>query len=302
MQNLVTIIIPTFNRAETLPKTLRSVQNQSHQNWECLVIDDGSEDQTEKILQEFLKDNRFRFLKRPEDRKKGAATCRNIGLENAQGDYIQFLDSDDLLAPNKLEVQLIALQENNAHLATCKWGVLRSGSGEVHIYDKLPTYHEFEDGIRLFDAFGYYFTYFPPHVYLASREVIEKSGYWNEELTLNDDGDYFSKVIFNSGRVIFCAATHVLYRRGGGERISSDYSEYGIQSFIQSWSSIDERIMENYDISNHIFVRQARRNLYSKIADKHPQLVERHQDFFDKRMSTIEYFLRKANAKIKGYI
>lgn len=70
MQNLVTIIIPTFNRAETLPKTLRSVQNQSHQNWECLVIDDGSEDQTEKILQEFLKDNRFRFLKRPEDRKK----------------------------------------------------------------------------------------------------------------------------------------------------------------------------------------------------------------------------------------
>lgn len=302
MSDLVSIIIPTFNRAHTLPDTLKSVQNQTHQNWECLIIDDGSTDDTDSLIQQYCeKDERFQYIKRPENRKKGAATCRNIGLENFKGDYVQYLDSDDLLAANKFEEQIKSLKKSKAEIAICKWGVIKNDLSSFNIYDHLPTYKNFNKGIQLFDAFGYYFTYFPPHVYLAGSDLVKKAGKWNEELTLNDDGDYFSKLLFNCEKVVFSEETHVFYRRGEKQRISSDYSEYGIQSFIDSWTDIDNRIQEKFNISNHIFVRQARRNMFSKIEKKHPQIIQKNQEFFRKRMSNSEYYFRKIISKLKGY-
>ncbi len=303
MNDLVSIIIPTFNRAHTLPDTIKSVKNQTHQNWECLIIDDGSTDNTEELFQKYWKkDQRFAFLKRPEERKKGAATCRNIGLENFKGNYVQYLDSDDLLAANKFEEQLKSLKKQKADLAICKWGVIKNDLSSFSIYDRLPTYENFENGLQLFDAFGYYFTYFPPHVYLTRSKIAEKAGKWNEELTLNDDGDYFSKILMNTQGIAFTGETHVFYRRGGTNRISSDYSANGVKSYIDSWSQIDARIREKYNISNHVFVRQARRNMFIKIKKEYPEMIQENQDFFEKKMSDSEYYMRKIYAKIKGYL
>lgn len=105
---MVSIIIPTYNRAGILEETLQSVQNQTSSQWECLVIDDGSTDETAKVMESWKnKDARFTYLERPENRLKGPSSCRNIGAEHAKGDYLLFLDSDDLLVPtciaNRLE-------------------------------------------------------------------------------------------------------------------------------------------------------------------------------------------------------
>lgn len=97
---LVSIIIPTFNRAHTLRDTLDSVKKQTYQNWECIIIDDGSEDDSVNLILKYIDaDKRFKFYKRNRD-PKGAPTCRNIGIiEKSRGEFIQFLDSDDQLAP-----------------------------------------------------------------------------------------------------------------------------------------------------------------------------------------------------------
>lgn len=95
---LVSIIIPSFNRADLITETLESVIAQTYQNWECIVVDDGSTDNTESLLRKLSKkDQRFKFYQRHRE-PKGAPTCRNIGLEKSNGEYIIFLDSDDLLA------------------------------------------------------------------------------------------------------------------------------------------------------------------------------------------------------------
>jgi len=100
---LVSIIIPNFNREKLITETLNSVKVQTYSNWEALIVDDGSTDQSIKIIQEFIKnDSRFKLIKR-EREPKGAPTCRNIGVESAKGDFIIFLDSDDLLAPDCLK-------------------------------------------------------------------------------------------------------------------------------------------------------------------------------------------------------
>lgn len=106
------IIIPVYNRSKLIYKALNSVANQLYTNWECIIVDDGSTDSTLEIVERYAsKDSRFVIYKR--DRPpKGASTCRNIGLENAKGKYIIFLDSDDYLLEHCL---LIRLREFEKH-------------------------------------------------------------------------------------------------------------------------------------------------------------------------------------------
>jgi len=103
---LVSIIIPTYNRAHLIGETLDSVLAQTYTNWECIVVDDGSTDGTDKLLTAYCeKDARLQYFKR-EILPKGASHCRNIGLEKASGEYCMFLDSDDLLLDFCIENRL----------------------------------------------------------------------------------------------------------------------------------------------------------------------------------------------------
>ena len=115
MSVLVSIIIPTYNRGHLILDTLKSVQNQLHSNFECLVVDDHSNDNTDEIVKQFcVNDSRFRYFKRPSNRLKGANACRNFGLENSKGDFINWLDSDDLLTRNHIQEHLLIYEDHKA--------------------------------------------------------------------------------------------------------------------------------------------------------------------------------------------
>lgn len=125
LNSLVSIIIPTYNRAHLIGVTLDSILNQTYTNWECIVVDDGSTDETEALLQSYIeKDFRFKFYKRPINISKGANACRNYGFGLSKGTYINWFDSDDVMLPNKLELQVSELKDNpNAPYCICqtKW-------------------------------------------------------------------------------------------------------------------------------------------------------------------------------------
>ncbi|MES1220934.1 MAG: glycosyltransferase family A protein [Bacteroidota bacterium] len=104
----ISIILPTYNRAEYIVETIESIRNQTYPNWELLVIDDGSKDNTEALIRE-IKDERIQFHKTK--KRLGIAGTRNEGLRIADGDLIGFMDSDDLWAPAKLEKQVAALEQ-----------------------------------------------------------------------------------------------------------------------------------------------------------------------------------------------
>ena len=109
----VSIVIPTFNSSNYLKATLDSVLSQTYTNWECILVDDGSEDLTETISINYQeKDNRFQLHKRPEDLPKGSSSARNYGVSHAKGDYLIFLDADDLLATTCLENRVAQFQQN----------------------------------------------------------------------------------------------------------------------------------------------------------------------------------------------
>lgn len=102
-----TVIVPMFNSERWIESTLRSVQNQSYRSWECIVINDGSTDNSRLLLEKFVSnDSRFKLIN---TNNQGVAKARNLGISNALGEFLAFLDADDIWLPNKLELQLKSL-------------------------------------------------------------------------------------------------------------------------------------------------------------------------------------------------
>lgn len=109
MNDLVSIIMPSFNTGKYIMETIESVRAQSYKNWELIIVDDCSEDDTDEIVGKFLSDKRIHYLKN--EMNRGAAFSRNIALKMAKGKWIAFLDSDDLWMPEKLEKQISFMEE-----------------------------------------------------------------------------------------------------------------------------------------------------------------------------------------------
>ncbi|WP_452224242.1 glycosyltransferase family 2 protein [Lacinutrix chionoecetis] len=111
--SLISIIIPVFNRETIIKSTLDSILKQTHSNWECLIIDDGSTDNTKNTIKEYSNKNKnFQCIKRPNHLVKGANSCRNYGFTIAKGEYINWFDSDDIMKPTFLEEKLKAFEKN----------------------------------------------------------------------------------------------------------------------------------------------------------------------------------------------
>ena len=112
---LITVVIPTYNRIQTLPRAIESVKKQTYSNWELLIIDDGSSDRTKELIQrKYIDESNIFFVERESSRPKGANACRNIGAEKGNGQYLAFLDSDDEWLPIHLEHKLKLLIDSDA--------------------------------------------------------------------------------------------------------------------------------------------------------------------------------------------
>lgn len=104
----VSVIVPCYRQAHYLPDALHSIESQSRHDWECLIVDDGSPDNTREVAQSWeQRDARFRYVHKSNG---GLSSARNAGLARAQGDFVQFLDADDVIGPEKLAVQLGVLE------------------------------------------------------------------------------------------------------------------------------------------------------------------------------------------------
>lgn len=111
MNELVSVIMPSFNTAKFISETIESVLAQTYANWELIIVDDCSTDNTDEVVKPFLTDKRIKYLKNKKN--SGAAVSRNYALREAKGKWIAFLDSDDLWLPEKLEKQIAFMKKNN---------------------------------------------------------------------------------------------------------------------------------------------------------------------------------------------
>lgn len=135
---LVSIIIPTYNYGHLLIETLESVLYQTYTNWECIIIDDGSTDDTYAVVEIFLSehtDYNFKYLRL---QNQGTSGAKNAGIDQASGELIQFLDADDLLSRDKLTIQVSLLQQKDAALVFSASRFFKRKNGETVIQQRYP--------------------------------------------------------------------------------------------------------------------------------------------------------------------
>lgn len=298
---LVSIIIPTFNRAHLISETLNSVLLQTYTNWECIVVDDGSIDNTREVVNAFVgKDSRIILILRDENRKKGASTCRNIGIENATGNYIQFLDSDDLISPNKLfeQVNLLKNKKNNV-IATCKWGRFKHKISDAVIFEKMDSYNSFNNMMRFLDALSNSKGYFPIHVYLIKKSLIDKIGLWNEHLTINDDGEFMMRIITNTDEIVFANDAVTYYRWTDENYNLSNFNNFQrVEDAINSWKLIESYLKIRFKQDSIQYIEKIKEGVYLNVKKNYPELILKHESFFKKQIKGVNFINRGFN-KIK---
>ena len=133
---LVSIIMPSWNTGKYIAKSMESVINQSYENWELIIVDDCSTDNTDDVVKSYLKDGRIKYLKN--DKNSGAALTRNKALREAQGEWVAFLDSDDLWMPGKLERQLAFMKSNGYVLSYTEYEKIDEEDNPLNIYVSGP--------------------------------------------------------------------------------------------------------------------------------------------------------------------
>jgi glycosyltransferase involved in cell wall biosynthesis len=215
MSRLVSILIPAYNAAQWIEETLASATNQTWPNLEIIVIDDGSSDSTLKLASQFL-DRGVRVVSQ---KNMGAAAARNHALSLSNGDFIQWLDSDDLLSPNKIADQMaLADRSSDRILLSCGWAYFMYRQSKARF---IPTslwcdLSPLEWYLRKWEGNHHMQT----ATWLVSRDITTAAGPWDTRLLGDDDGEYFSRIIKASHGIKFAAGSKVYYRISGGNRLS----------------------------------------------------------------------------------
>ena len=132
MNEMVSIITPSYNTARFIGEAIQSVQAQTYTNWEMIIVDDCSTDNTDDVVKPFLSDQRIKYLKN--DKNSGAAVCRNRAIKEAKGKWMAFLDSDDLWMPEKLEKQIEFMEKNGYHFSYTKYTEIDEDGNHCKIF------------------------------------------------------------------------------------------------------------------------------------------------------------------------
>jgi len=218
-QKKVSVIIPAYNCEFFIKQTLESVFNQSIgvENIEIIVINDGSTDNTLKIVGEYEKEDKIILIDTP---NRGVSAARETGRNLTKGKYIQYLDSDDILTSQKLEIQYAALEENKGDIAYGDWQKFSEKNNIKTLLEKTERQIKGNEEIALFTDF-----WCPPAAILYSKNIVDKIGTWNMDLPIIQDARYFLDAAIQKGKFIYTKGIMAEYRVSEGTSLSQRHGE-----------------------------------------------------------------------------
>jgi len=272
MDKLVSILIPAYNSERWIAETIRSALNQTWLRKEIIIVDDGSSDNTPHILRSFQSG----LVKIITQENMGSTAARNKALSYAQGDYIQWLDNDDLLAPDKISQQL------KHSIDTQNERILFSASLGLFYYcterAKFMCNSLWQDLTPL-DYFLFKFNkniWLQSGQWLVSRKLTEMAGPWLEIRTPDDDGEYFCRVVANCEKIKFVPEAIAYWRVGQFGSLNQARSDQALSAlFISISRSIDHlRAFEDSDRTRAACLKYLHNRLWYFYPDK-PALLEK---------------------------
>lgn len=202
---LVSIVIPTYNYAHLIVETLISIVKQTYQSWECIIVDDGSTDDTKVIVTTFINENATYDFKYIQKKNEGTSAAKNDGIKLARGRYIQFLDADDLLSTTKLATQVSLLEAGDMDLVFSKSIFFMDTEVEKTIIQKYPTGFLAEQTLKGQELLRSLITNNIVTISspLIKKDVVTAVGMFNTSLTNNEDWLFWFRVAMRSSNFVF---------------------------------------------------------------------------------------------------
>lgn len=212
-EGLVSVIVPTYNRAHLIVPTLDSVFRQTYRPIELLVVDDGSCDKTEEVVRNWIAQRcpedgecSVRYLRQG---NAGPSAARNSGLRESSGEFIQFLDSDDILHAEKLSKQVSAIRQNNADFCVCNYQTFTHNLSVLGpVFDFYHRSHHIEDFPDQYPMDT------PAPLY--RRETIRSNGPWDETLDAGEDFEYNFRIVAGGAKGIWLDEVLLYVRKHDG--------------------------------------------------------------------------------------
>ncbi|MBW4444612.1 MAG: glycosyltransferase [Plectolyngbya sp. WJT66-NPBG17] len=225
MKPLVSILIPAYNVEQYLAETLDSALAQTWKNIEIIIVDDGSKDSTLEIAKQYESS----IVKVIHQANQGQSASENRALQEAQGEFIQYLDADDLLVPDKIERQIQLLGDSSSpYVAAGEWSRFYQSPQEAKFTPQPPWADMAPVDWLLCVWDGHYMMH--GAAWLIPRPIVDRAGKWTEHLSLINDFDYFSRIVLASKGVKFCWGAKTYYRSGNPQSLS------GTKSYL-AWHS-----------------------------------------------------------------
>jgi len=234
LEPLVSILIPAYNSENWIADTIQSALDQTWERKEIIVVDDGSSDKTFEVARQF-ESQTVRVIRQP---NQGAAAARNTAFSLSKGDYIQWLDADDLLAPDKItkQMQVCGQGLGKRTLLSSAWGLFMY---RRHRADFVPSalWCDLTPTEWMLRKLGQNL-YMQTATWLVSRKLTEAVGPWDTRLLSDDDGEYFCRVLLASERVQFVPEAKVYYRGPGLAFAGLSYIGQSEQRIDAHWLSM----------------------------------------------------------------
>ena len=280
---LISVVIPAYNAGQFLDETLESVLSQTYENWECIIVNDGSTDNTESVAKKWCeKDSRFRLTNKENG---GLSSARNWGIKESKAEYIAFLDADDILTPDSLEVRINVLIEQNVDLVATKL---------QHFTDKLPkvsknnarqdVLYYAKEGLTQLMAFNKV----TPSTVLCKKSVMDEVGgfTWHKKA---EDLHCWLKVLFAGYKIYRIDETLLLYRLVENSMSSTDRNcskevfeiIYRFKDEILSLD-IDLQIYINHWLRKYVFLQDEIGNILPNISERMAYVNTILPNFFPK--------------------
>lgn len=236
MKPLVSILIPAYNAEAWMADTIKSALRQTWNRMEIIIVDDGSRDKTLAVARQFASQE----VSIVTQENQGAAAARNKAFSLCQGEYIQWLDADDLLSADKISRQMEVVEQvsNKRLLFSSEWGRFMYRASRAK-FAATPLWADLSPLEWLWRKMAQNL-HMQPATWLVSRELTEVAGPWDTRLSLDDDGEYFCRVLLASNGVRFVSGAKSFYRISGFDSLSNvDQSDRKLESL---WLSMQSHI------------------------------------------------------------
>lgn len=268
---LVSIVIPCFNCADWIEEAIESCLNQTYGNIEIIVVDDGSTDNSVEIVKKY--GARVIHHVGP---NRGGCHARNLGFKISRGEFIQFLDADDYILPEKIEIQVGFLESSGSDIVYCDWRhEHHKDDGTVEMEEiKVSGGHE---DVLLALLSGWWVA---THALLSRRDVVERFGGWDETLTAAQDKDFFISAALTGADIRYQPGCYAIYRRHGSLTVSTSNKKRWLDNNFAVLEKTEKNMAEQRKAEKYFHAlahdyHRAARNYFELDKSKYKECIQK---------------------------